>query len=80
MTKHRLYISQDPETPALDLWIEANKSTQAEPEVMLCREGENGKEIICRFSVATAARLINAMDALLKTFYAPIDGYKVEND
>lgn len=80
MTKRRVYIQKDSRDPIFDLWIELENSTESDPFINLCCNGEDGKTVIVSLTPATAARMINGMNELLKKCYQTIEDYVVEND
>ena len=78
MTRRRIYIQKNDEDQVTDLWLELEDSTMSDPYINLCYNGENGKEIIISLTPATAARMINGLDGLLKHCYEPIIDYIAE--
>lgn len=80
MTKRRVYIQKDSRDPIFDLWIELENSTESEPYINLCYNGEKGKEIIVNLTPATSERLINGMKELLQKCYEPIEDYVTEKN
>ena len=80
MTRRRVYIQKDSRDPIFDLWIELKDSTESDPYINLCYNGEQGKEIIVSLSVATSERLINGLKELTEKCYQTIEDYVVEHD
>lgn len=80
MTRRRVYIQKDSRDPIFDLWIEVENSTESDPYINLCCNGEDGKAIIVSLTPATAARMINGMNELLQKCYEPIEDYVVEEN
>lgn len=80
MTRRRVYIQKDGRDPIFDLWIELKDSTESDPYINLCYNGEQGKEIIVSLSMATSERLINGLKELTEKCYQTIEDYVVEND
>ena len=80
MTRRRVYIQKDSRDPIFDIWIELEDSTESEPYINLCFNGEQGKEIIMNISIATAKRMINGLKEMTEKCFEPIEDYVVEHD